>query len=136
MTEVSAYEAESRLSQLLERARQGERIVITRHGTPVAELGPPARLCEAPAAAAPAFQLRNRRHCSAGNCAKSRSKVAHSQPCSIASAANHASGTRLPRAFIRMQRSAKIAQCHSPGSTAMLLGTSNSKSLELNAVAG
>lgn len=42
MSEVTAYEAKTHLSQLLERARQGERIVITRHGTPVAELGPPA----------------------------------------------------------------------------------------------
>jgi prevent-host-death family protein len=40
MAEVSAYEAKTHLSQLLERARQGERIVITRHGAPVAELGP------------------------------------------------------------------------------------------------
>ena len=36
MSEVSAYEAKTHLSQLLERARQAERIVITRHGTPVA----------------------------------------------------------------------------------------------------
>ena len=42
MSEVSAYEAKTHLSQLLERARQGERIVITRHGRPVARLVPVA----------------------------------------------------------------------------------------------
>ena len=49
MSEVSAYEAKTHLSQLLERARQGERIVITRHGTPVAELGPPGAVRQADA---------------------------------------------------------------------------------------
>lgn len=38
---VTAYEAKTHLSQLLERARQGERFVITRHGSVVAELVPP-----------------------------------------------------------------------------------------------
>lgn len=47
MSEVSAYEAKTHLSQLLERARKGERIVITRHGTPVAELGPPGAVQQA-----------------------------------------------------------------------------------------
>ena len=49
MSEISAYEAKTHLSQLLERARQGERIVITRHGTPVAELGPPGAVQQADA---------------------------------------------------------------------------------------
>ncbi len=49
MAEISAYEAKTHLSQLLERARQGERIVITRHGTPVAELGPPGAVQQADA---------------------------------------------------------------------------------------
>jgi len=45
MIEIDAHAAKNRLSQLLERARKGERITITRHGTPVAELGPPAARC-------------------------------------------------------------------------------------------
>jgi prevent-host-death family protein len=49
MSEVSAYEAKTHLAQLLERVRQGERIVITRHGTPVAELGPTGAVQEADA---------------------------------------------------------------------------------------
>ena len=47
MSEVSACEAKIHLSQLLERARQGGRIVITRHGAPVAELGPPGAMQQA-----------------------------------------------------------------------------------------
>ena len=43
MTEVSAYEAKTHLSCLLRRVAKGERITITRHGVPVAELAPPAR---------------------------------------------------------------------------------------------
>jgi antitoxin (DNA-binding transcriptional repressor) of toxin-antitoxin stability system len=38
---VTAYEAKTHLSRLLERVRQGERFVITRHGTVIAELVPP-----------------------------------------------------------------------------------------------
>lgn len=38
--EVGAYEAKTRLSELLERVRNGERFVITKHGLPVAELVP------------------------------------------------------------------------------------------------
>jgi len=40
MTQVSAYEAKTHLSQLLDRVASGEHIVITRHGVPVAELTP------------------------------------------------------------------------------------------------
>ena len=39
--EVSTAEAKNRLTQLIRKAEQGERIVITRHGRPVAQLGPP-----------------------------------------------------------------------------------------------
>lgn len=38
--EITYSEARRSLSALLERAAQGERITITRRGTPVAELGP------------------------------------------------------------------------------------------------
>ncbi len=41
MASVGAYEAKTHLSDLLERVQQGERITITKHGTPVAELVPP-----------------------------------------------------------------------------------------------
>jgi len=37
---VGAYEAKTRLSKLLERVAKGERIVITKHGVPVAVLQP------------------------------------------------------------------------------------------------
>jgi prevent-host-death family protein len=40
MPRVGAYEAKTRLSQLLEQVAQGEEFVITRHGQPVAVLGP------------------------------------------------------------------------------------------------
>jgi prevent-host-death family protein len=38
---VGAYEAKTRLSQLLQRVAAGEEITITRHGHPVARLVPP-----------------------------------------------------------------------------------------------
>jgi prevent-host-death family protein len=37
---VGAYDAKSRLSELLDRVENGEQIVITRHGKPVARLVP------------------------------------------------------------------------------------------------
>lgn len=40
---VSAAEAKNRLSALLDRAENGEEITITRHGHPVARLGPVGR---------------------------------------------------------------------------------------------
>lgn len=42
MNEVGSYEAKTHLPALLRRVEAGERIVITRHGRPVAELVPPA----------------------------------------------------------------------------------------------
>ena len=38
--EITYSQARRSLAELLERAAQGERITITRHGKPVAELGP------------------------------------------------------------------------------------------------
>jgi len=43
MADVGAYEAKTHFAQLLDRVEHGERIVITRHGTPVAVLQPPDR---------------------------------------------------------------------------------------------
>lgn len=40
MPQVGAYEAKTRLSQLLEQVAKGEEIIITRHGVPVAALVP------------------------------------------------------------------------------------------------
>jgi prevent-host-death family protein len=41
VAEVGAYEAKTHLAELLDRVERGERIVITRHGRPVAHLVPP-----------------------------------------------------------------------------------------------
>ena len=41
MTEVGAFEAKSRLGQLLDRVEAGEEIIITRRGKVVARLVPP-----------------------------------------------------------------------------------------------
>ncbi len=40
MIEVGAFEAKNRWSALLDRVEQGEEIIITRHGRPVARLVP------------------------------------------------------------------------------------------------
>jgi prevent-host-death family protein len=40
MSTVSAYEAKTHLPKLLRAAEQGETVIITRHGKPVAQLGP------------------------------------------------------------------------------------------------
>ena len=40
MAEVGAYEAKTHLPRLLERVSKGERITITKHGTPIAMLVP------------------------------------------------------------------------------------------------
>lgn len=40
MTEVGTLEAKNRLSNLLDQVLQGEEVVITRHGKPVAKLVP------------------------------------------------------------------------------------------------
>lgn len=39
-SEIGAYEAKTRLPALLERAARGEQFIITKHGRPVARLGP------------------------------------------------------------------------------------------------
>ena len=39
-TSVGAYDAKTRFSELLEKVAQGEEIVITRHGSPVARMVP------------------------------------------------------------------------------------------------
>ena len=39
--EVGAFEAKTQLSRLLDLVRKGEKVVITKHGVPVAQLVPP-----------------------------------------------------------------------------------------------
>lgn len=43
MDEIGAYEAKTRLSELLARVARGERILLTRRGVPVAMLVPVTR---------------------------------------------------------------------------------------------
>ena len=40
LSSVGAYDAKTRLSELLDRVERGEQIVITRHGRPIARLIP------------------------------------------------------------------------------------------------
>ena len=40
MTTVSAYEAKTHLPRLIRAVEQGETVIITRHGRPVAKLAP------------------------------------------------------------------------------------------------
>jgi prevent-host-death family protein len=40
ITTVTAYEAKTHLPRLLRAAERGETVIITRHGKPVAQLGP------------------------------------------------------------------------------------------------
>ena len=44
METIGAYEAKTHLPKLLDRVSKGERIIITRHGVPVAVLQPPQHL--------------------------------------------------------------------------------------------
>ena len=43
MKTVGAFEAKTHLSSLLDQVEQGERVIITKHGRPVAELVPVSR---------------------------------------------------------------------------------------------
>jgi prevent-host-death family protein len=40
VTTVSTYEAKTQLPRLIRAAERGETVIITRHGKPVAQLGP------------------------------------------------------------------------------------------------
>ncbi|UZD54984.1 type II toxin-antitoxin system Phd/YefM family antitoxin [Caldimonas aquatica] len=51
-TTVGAFEAKTHLSALLDRVEQGEEVVITKHGRPVARLTPVAASREEDVAAA------------------------------------------------------------------------------------
>ena len=47
MIEIGAYEAKTHLSALLDKVEQGEEVLITRHGAPVARLVPARSLDKA-----------------------------------------------------------------------------------------
>lgn len=52
----STYEAKAQFSELMRRVRAGERVVITYHGAPVAELRPIEQPSESLAAALPELE--------------------------------------------------------------------------------
>ncbi len=56
MSHVGAYEAKTKLSQLLEQVARGEEIIITKHGVPVAALVPVGVQRQEPQAAVAAMK--------------------------------------------------------------------------------
>jgi prevent-host-death family protein len=62
MIEVGTYEAKTRLSQLLERVRSGETVVITSRGKPIARLVPAEEAGGSKARAAAQRILARREH--------------------------------------------------------------------------
>lgn len=60
MTEVGAFEAKNKLSALLDKVEQGEEIIITRHGRPVARLVPANRGIDRGQAQAALQRMRDR----------------------------------------------------------------------------
>lgn len=58
MKEIGTFEAKNQLSALLDLVAQGEDVVITRHGRPVARLVPPAGAPSKTAAQEAAARLR------------------------------------------------------------------------------
>lgn len=48
MREIGVKELKASLSEALRTVESGERVTVTRHGRPVAELGPPSRAEETP----------------------------------------------------------------------------------------
>jgi len=60
MREIGAFEAKNTLGSLLNRVEQGEEILITRHGKPVARLVPNVERIDRSAAAAAVDRIRSR----------------------------------------------------------------------------
>jgi prevent-host-death family protein len=58
MTEIGAFDAKNKLSELLDRAERGEEIVITRRGKPVARLMPIGSNRDVASARAAAHRIR------------------------------------------------------------------------------
>jgi prevent-host-death family protein len=60
MREIGAFEAKNTLGSLLDRVEQGEEILITRHGKPIARLVPNIERIDRSTAAAAAERIRSR----------------------------------------------------------------------------
>jgi len=60
MREIGAFEAKNTLGSLLDRVEEGEEILITRHGKPVARLVPNVERIDRSTAAAAAERIRSR----------------------------------------------------------------------------
>ena len=58
--EIGAFEAKNNLGMLLDRVQNGEEIIITRHGKPVARLVPNATRIDEPQARAALARIRTR----------------------------------------------------------------------------
>jgi prevent-host-death family protein len=58
--EIGAFEAKNKLGMLLDRVENGEEIIITRHGKPVARLVPNAARIDKPQARAALDRIRSR----------------------------------------------------------------------------
>jgi prevent-host-death family protein len=61
MKEVGAFEAKTRLGQLLDRVEAGDQVAITRRGKVVAHLVPPAEAVDREAGVQAAARIRARR---------------------------------------------------------------------------
>jgi prevent-host-death family protein len=61
MRTVAAFDAKNRLGSLLDLVEQGEEVMITRHGKPVAKLVAPGETDRVSAAQAAAARIRARR---------------------------------------------------------------------------
>ncbi len=60
MREIGAFEAKNKLGQLLDLVEQGEEVMITRHGKPVASLVSPRRKSDREEARAAIRRIRER----------------------------------------------------------------------------
>ena len=59
LTSIGAFEAKTHFSQLIKRATQGEEILITHRGNPIAKIVPPGSTQNVEKAAAAAIRLRS-----------------------------------------------------------------------------
>lgn len=66
MLTIGAFEAKNRLSELLDAAENGEEIMITKHGRPVAKLVPVVEFDRAKAREAAEWLIRTRKERSLG----------------------------------------------------------------------
>lgn len=62
MKSVGAYEAKTRFAELLREVENGETIIVTRHGSPIARLGPMEKEADDAAAAIEELHRYRREH--------------------------------------------------------------------------